>query len=85
MFRSSVGVLFFVLFLSIRPCRSTEGLHANPQWPTDNEFLSVNQAVEVACGSIPMWNNRWFGHSYGRRANTIRSPWDERAKSGWVS
>jgi hypothetical protein len=53
MFRSSVGVLFFVLFLSIRPCRSTEGLHANPQWPTDNEFLSVNQAVEVACGLYP--------------------------------
>ena len=53
MFRSSVGVLFFVLFLSIRPCRSMEGLHANPQWPTDNQFLSVNRAVEVACGLYP--------------------------------
>ena len=50
---SSVGVLFFFLFLSVRPSMSTEGLRANPQWPTDNEFLSVNQAVEVACGQYP--------------------------------
>ena len=50
---SSVGVLFFFLFLSVRPSMSTEGLRANPQWPTDNEFLSVNQAVEVACGLYP--------------------------------
>jgi Transglycosylase SLT domain len=45
--------LFFLLFLSIRPSMSTEGLHANPQWPTDDEFLSVNQAVEVACVQYP--------------------------------
>jgi hypothetical protein len=49
----SVGVLFFLLFLSGRPSMSTEGLRANPQWPTDDEFLSVNQAVEVACGQYP--------------------------------
>jgi hypothetical protein len=53
MLRSSVGVLFFLLFLSIRPSMSTEGLHANPRWPADDVFLSVNQAVEVACGQYP--------------------------------
>jgi hypothetical protein len=49
----SVGVLFFLLFLSSRPSMSTEGLRTNPQWPTDDEFLSVNQAVEVACEQYP--------------------------------
>ncbi len=53
MFRSSVGVLSFLLFLTIRPSIATEGLHANPQWPTQDEFLLVNQAVEVACGLYP--------------------------------
>ena len=53
MLRSSAGMLFFLLFLSIRLSMSAEGLHPNPQWPTDNEFLSVNQAVEVACGLYP--------------------------------
>jgi soluble lytic murein transglycosylase-like protein len=32
---------------------STQRLHRNPEWPTDDEFLSVNQAVEVACGLYP--------------------------------
>lgn len=53
MLRSSVGVLFFLLFLYIPSSTSKEGLHSNPQWPTDDEFLSVNQAVEVACGLYP--------------------------------
>jgi hypothetical protein len=46
-------VLFFLLCLSILSSMATEGLHRNPQWPTDDEFLSVNQAVEVACGLYP--------------------------------
>ncbi len=50
---SSAGMLFFLLFLSIPPSMSAEGLHPNPQWPTDDEFLLVNQAVEVACGRYP--------------------------------
>src|SRR5258707_6187346 len=37
----------------MRPSMSTEGLHAKPQWPTDDEFLSVNHAVELACGRYP--------------------------------
>src|SRR5580765_3251009 len=49
MLRSCVVVWFFLLFLSIRPSMSTERLHSNPQWPTDHEFQSVNQAIEVAC------------------------------------
>jgi Transglycosylase SLT domain len=49
MLRSYVGVLFFLLFISIRPSVSTERLHSNPTWPTDREFRSVNHAVEVAC------------------------------------
>lgn len=32
---------------------STERLHSNPKWPTDTEFLSVNQAIEVACAHYP--------------------------------
>ena len=32
---------------------STEGFHRNPEWPTDDEFRSVNQAVEVACRRYP--------------------------------
>jgi hypothetical protein len=53
MISSSVRVLFFALFLSILPAMSTKGLHQYPQWPTNDEFLSVNQAVEVACGRYP--------------------------------
>ena len=53
MLRSSVRVLFFVLFLSILPSTSTKGLDRYPRWPTNDEFLSVNQAVEVACGLYP--------------------------------
>jgi hypothetical protein len=53
MLRSSVGVLFFLLFLYIPSSMSTEGLHSNPRWPSDDEFLSVNQAVEAACGLYP--------------------------------
>ncbi len=53
MLRSYVGVLFFLLFLSIRPSMSTERLHLNPKWPTDSQFLSVNEAVEVACAHYP--------------------------------
>jgi hypothetical protein len=74
MLRSSVGVLFFLLFLSIRPSMSAKGLHANPQWPTDDEFLSVNQAVEVACGLYPnveqslVWALIWEESRYDRLA-----------------
>ena len=53
MLQSSGRVLFFLLCLSILSSMGTEGLHRNPQWPTDDEFLSVNQAVEVACGLYP--------------------------------
>src|SRR5580765_4380334 len=53
MLRSCVVVWFFLLFLSIRPSMSTERLHSNPKWPTDHEFLSVNQAIEVACSHYP--------------------------------
>ena len=51
--RSSARVLLFLLFLSILPSMSTQRLHRNPEWPTDDEFRSVNQAVEVACGLYP--------------------------------
>ena len=74
MLRPSVGVLFFLLFLSIRPSMSAKGLHANPQWPTDDEFLSVNQAVEVACGLYPnveqslVWALIWEESKYDRLA-----------------
>jgi hypothetical protein len=53
MLRSSARVLFFILFLFILFFTPAEGLHRNPQWPTDDQFLSVNQAVEVACGLYP--------------------------------
>src|SRR6478752_3741309 len=53
MLRCCGGVLLFLLALSVRPSMSTDALHSNPQWPTDDEFLSVNQVVEVACGRYP--------------------------------
>ncbi len=74
MLRSSVGMLFFLLFLSIRLCMSAEALHPNPQWPTDDEFLSVNHAVEVACGLYPnveeplVWALIWDESKYDRLA-----------------
>jgi soluble lytic murein transglycosylase-like protein len=54
MLRSFVRVFFFLLSLSIvLPSMATEGFHRNPEWPTDDEFRSVNQAVEVACRRYP--------------------------------
>ena len=74
MLRSSLEMLFFLLFLSIRLSMSAEGLHPNPQWPTDDEFLSVNHAVEVACGLYPnveeplVWALIWDESKYDRLA-----------------
>jgi len=53
MLRSSGRLVFFLVCLSILSSIATEGLHRNPHWPTDNEFFSVNQAVEVACRFYP--------------------------------
>jgi hypothetical protein len=67
-------MLFFLLFLSIPPSMSAEVLHPNPQWPTDDEFLLVNQAVEVACGRYPnvdqslVWALIWDESKYDRLA-----------------
>jgi len=53
MLRCCGGVLLFLLALSARFSMSTDALHSNPQWPTDDEFLSINQAIEAACGLYP--------------------------------
>ena len=84
---SSVAVLFFLLFLSGRPSMSTEGLRANPQWPTDDEFLLVNQAVEVACKQYPnveqslVWALIWEESKYDSLDLAHRAWWRSRAST----
>jgi hypothetical protein len=51
--QSLLAMLLFLLFVAILPCASTQQLHSNPKWPTSAEFLSVNQAVKVACELYP--------------------------------
>ena len=39
----------FAAALAIPLLVAPQALHKNPRWPTDGEFLSVNQIVETAC------------------------------------
>jgi len=48
MLRPSRRLLLLALVL-IPLSVAAQLLHPSPQWPTDDEFLSVNQAVEAAC------------------------------------
>jgi len=41
--------VLFAASLAIPLLASGQALHQNPRWPTDGEFLSVNQVVETAC------------------------------------
>ncbi len=42
-----VLLLSLISFLAPRAC--AQSLHGSPQWPSDDEFIKVNHAVEVAC------------------------------------
>jgi len=83
--RSSARVLCFLLFLSILPSMSTQRLHRNPEWPTDDEFRSVNQAVDVACGLYPKVEQSLAWALIWKKVSTIHSLWAEGAKSVWVN
>jgi hypothetical protein len=41
--------LLFAASLAVPLLASGQALHQKPRWPTDGEFLSVNQVVETAC------------------------------------
>lgn len=78
MHRSSFGLLIFLLSLHIPSSLAQEGLHSNPYWPTDDEFQSVNRAVEVACGLYPnveqslVWALIWEESKYDPLALGLR-------------